>query len=68
MPKTASRYLKPCRRSSLELETPPEIRTHEHSEIINIDLNDRNFRLVNTDDLIELRHLASDRILWRNMY
>ena len=32
--------------------------------IICNDLNDRNFRLVNTDDLIELRHLiASDRIL-----
>ena len=38
MPKTASRYLKRYRWSSLECQTPPEARTHEHSEIINIDM------------------------------
>ena len=32
------------------------------------DLNKRNISLKCTDDLIELRHIASNRILWRKLF
>lgn len=32
------------------------------------DLNKRKLKLYNTDDLTELRHLASNRVLWRSMF
>ena len=36
--------------------------------IICKDLSDRNLFIVNTDDLTDLRHLASDRAYWRNLF
>ena len=36
--------------------------------VISKDLTDRNIFIVNTEDLFELRYLASDRNYWRNLY
>ena len=38
------------------------------SKTILCDLNKRNINSCNLDDLTELRHIASNRILWRNLY
>ena len=36
--------------------------------IISNDLTERDISIVNTDELTNLRHFASDRNVWRNLF